>query len=109
MVASRVVIPTQMWASATSTLNKNINLIRVVIPTQMWASATLNNRGYEVTIKSCHTHSNVGFCNEPITWFDKQLASCHTHSNVGFCNIGIRNILSLIQVVIPTQMWASAT
>ena len=35
----------------------------VVIPTQMWASATQLDLTPMKSDESCHTHSNVGFCN----------------------------------------------
>ena len=37
------------------------------------------------------------------------MLSCHTHSNVGFCNPAIVEQSRSLLVVIPTQMWASAT
>ena len=57
----------------------------------------------------CHTHSNVGFCNDGEKCRYYAMLSCHTHSNVGFCNpANVEQSRSLL-VVIPTQMWASAT
>ena len=103
----QVVIPTQMWASATKTsvgllvlsschTHSNVGFCNhkelegtgcnpVVIPTQMWASAT-DYIHMCVDLPSCHTHSNVGFCNRKWVIGDVPIGSCHTHSNVGFCN-----------------------
>ena len=62
-IISQVVIPTQMWASATTNCFLQWIIKLVVIPTQMWASATWWWRLESPASSRCHTHSNVGFCN----------------------------------------------